>query len=90
MKKTLEQMTQAEKDVSLNRFLTAPNEQLFTQEDVAIYLNCSTNTLQRMRCNGGGIPYSKIGRVVTYRKGDVIAYQERVTVMNTAQLSIAS
>nr|WP_257232073.1 helix-turn-helix domain-containing protein [Acinetobacter sp. YH01020] len=71
----------------LNRFLTASDQQLFPQEDVAIYLSCSVHTLQRLRCSGGGIPYTKVGRCVTYKKADVLAYQERQTVMNTAQLA---
>ena len=87
MKKTLNQMSDQEKDILLHRFLNAPNEQLFNQEHIAIYLQCSTNTLQRMRCIGGGIPYTKIGRTVAYKKLDVLEYQESRTVMNTAQLA---
>lgn len=80
-------MSQQEKDERLNRFFNAPEQQLFPQEDVAIYLSCSTHTLQRLRCVGGGIPYSKVGRAVTYKKSDVLAYQNQQTVMNTAQLA---
>ncbi|MHA3090828.1 helix-turn-helix domain-containing protein [Acinetobacter brisouii] len=87
MKKQLSNMTTEEKDVLLQRFLSAPEEQLFPQEAIALYLQCSTNTLQRMRCIGGGIPYAKIGRTVAYKKKDVLHYQESRTVMNTAQLA---
>lgn len=83
----LAQMTQQDKDNRLNRFLSAPDQQLFTQEDVAIYLSCSTHTLQRLRCVGGGIPYSKVGRRVAYKKSDVLEYQKQQTVMNTSQLA---
>lgn len=83
----LKQMTQNDKDVRLSRFLAAPDQQLFTQEDIAIYLKCSTHTLQRLRCVGGGIPYSKVGRRVAYKKSDVLEYQEKQTVMNTAQFA---
>lgn len=83
----LEEMTQQDKDDRLNRFLTAPEQQLFPQEDVAIYLACSTHTLQRLRCTGGGIPYSKVGRSVAYKKADVLRFQQKQTVMNTAQLA---
>jgi len=78
MKKSIKSMSQQEKDERLNRFFN---------EDVAIYLSCSTHTLQRLRCAGGGIPYTKVGRVVTYKKSDVLAYQNQQTVMNTAQLA---
>ncbi|MBI1452832.1 MULTISPECIES: helix-turn-helix domain-containing protein [Acinetobacter] len=81
------EMSQQDKDICLDRFLAAPDQQLFTQEYIAIYLSCSTHTLQRLRCVGGGIPYTKVGRCVTYKKSDVLAYQERQTVMNTAQLA---
>lgn len=87
MKIKLNEMSQQDKDMRLNRFLSAPNQQLFPVEDVAIYLSCSVHTLQRLRCSGGGIPYTKVGRCVTYKKADVLAYQERQTVMNTAQLA---
>ncbi|MOA41428.1 Helix-turn-helix domain protein [compost metagenome] len=87
MKKSINSMSQQEKDERLNRFFNAPEQQLFPQEDVAIYLSCSIHTLQRLRCVGGGIPYAKVGRAVTYKKSDVLAYQNQQTVMNTAQLA---
>ena len=87
MKKSINNMSQQEKDERLNRFFNAPEQQLFPQEDVAIYLSCSIHTLQRLRCVGGGIPYAKVGRAVTYKKSDVLAYQNQQTVMNTAQLA---
>lgn len=87
MKIKLNEMSQQDKDMRLGRFLAASDQQLFPVEDVAIYLSCSVYTLQRLRCAGGGIPYTKVGRCVTYKKSDVLAYQERQTVMNTAQLA---
>ncbi|WP_213033242.1 helix-turn-helix domain-containing protein [Acinetobacter sp. ANC 4558] len=87
MKLKIDQMTEQEKDMRLHKFLNAHENQLFPQEDVALYLSCSTHTLQRLRCAGGGIPYSKIGRTVTYKKADVLAYQQKQTYLNTAQLA---
>lgn len=81
------EMSQQDKDIRLSRFLAAPDQQLFLQEDVAIYLSCSIHTLQRLRCVGGGIPFTKVGRRVTYKKSDVLSYQESQTVMNTAQFA---
>lgn len=87
MKIKLSEMSDEERDFRLNRFLDAPEQQLFPQEDIAIYLSCSTNTLQRLRCTGGGIPFSKVGRSVSYKKADVLLFQQKKTVMNTAQLA---
>lgn len=81
------ELSQQDRDMRLDRFLAASDQQLFPQEDIAIYLSCSTHTLQRLRCVGGGIPYTKVGRSVAYKKSDVLAYQQRQTVMNTAQLA---
>jgi hypothetical protein len=81
------EMSQQDKDFRLHRFLSAPEQQLFPQEDIAIYLSCSVHTLQRLRCAGGGIPYTKVGRCVTYKKSDVLFYQQQQTVMNTAQFA---
>lgn len=80
-------MTQSEKEDLLTRFIDAPNKQMFPQEVVALFLNCSIHTLQRMRCHDSAIPYTKIGRTVAYSKNDVINYRDSRKVLNTAQLS---
>ncbi len=47
---------------------------LANQQQVAAYLGCSTAKLERDRWAGTGIPYIKVGRLVRYRKSDVLAY----------------
>ena len=86
-KKTLDEMTEDEKQNLLERFIKAPEEQMFPQEVVALFLSCSIHTLQRMRCQRSAIPYTKIGRTVVYQKKNVLEYMRDRTIMNTAQLA---
>jgi hypothetical protein len=58
----------------LQEFEAAPDNALFRQETPCALLDCSSATLERDRCVGGGIPYLKIGRSVRYRKNDILAY----------------
>ncbi|CAM0708273.1 hypothetical protein [Acinetobacter baumannii] len=44
-------------------------------------------TLARMRCDQSSLPFSKIGRRVSYKKKDVLKYEQSKTVLNTAQLA---
>lgn len=74
-----------EKCKVLDRFLMAHEDQLFPQEVVALYLNCSPWTLAKMRTEDEALPFSKIGSRVAYKKRDVIYYLESKTVTNTAQ-----
>lgn len=71
----------------LDRFIMANEEQKFPQEVVALYLDCSPWTLARMRCDQSSLPFSKIGRRVSYKKKDVLKYEQSRTVLNTAQLA---
>lgn len=86
-KKTLDDMSEDEKQILLERFIKAPEEQMFPQEAVALFLSCSTHTLQRMRSQQSAIPYVKIGRTVAYQKKNVVEYLRNRTIMNTAQLA---
>ncbi|MCT9497716.1 DNA-binding protein [Acinetobacter baumannii] len=67
--------------------IMANEEQKFPQEVVALYLDCSPWTLARMRCDQSSLPFSKIGRRVSYKKKDVLKYEQSKTVLNTAQLA---
>ena len=40
---------------------------LLTTEQAAKYLNLSPKTLERLRCEGGGPAFLKLGRLVRYR-----------------------
>lgn len=87
MLKDLRNLTEAEQQEHLDRFIRANDEQKFPQEVVALYLDCSPWTLARMRCDQSTIPFYKIGRRVSYKKKDVLQYEKSKTVLNTAQLA---
>lgn len=89
MLKDLRNLTEVEQQEYLDRFILAKEEQNFPQEVVALYLDCSPWTLARMRCDQSTLPFSKIGRRVSYKKKDVLQYEKSKTVLNTAQLTIA-
>ncbi|OTG83286.1 DNA-binding protein [Acinetobacter sp. ANC 5054] len=83
--RTYSKASDDEKNLVLERFLNAHEEQLFPQEVVALYLQCSPWTLAKMRCEDQSLPFSKIGQRIAYKKKDVMAYLESKTVTNTAQ-----
>lgn len=56
----------------LNEFNLAPDDALFSQETVCAIICCSRHTLERSRWERKGMPYLKIGRLVRYRKIDII------------------
>lgn len=87
MLKDLRNSSDAEQQEYLDRFIMANEEQKFPQEVVALYLDCSPWTLARMRCDQSSLPFSKIGRRVSYKKKDVLKYEQSKTVLNTAQLA---
>ena len=83
--RTYSKASDDEKNLVLERFLNAHEEQLFPQEVVALYLQCSPWTLAKMRCEDQSLPFSKIGQRIAYKKKDVMAYLKSKTVTNTAQ-----
>lgn len=83
--RTYSKASDDEKNLILERFLNAHEEQLFPQEVVALYLQCSPWTLAKMRCEDQALPFSKIGSRIAYKKKDVMAYLDSKTVTNTAQ-----
>lgn len=58
---------------SITKFWQAPDESLFSQEDLVPVLGLSRQWFERERWKGGGIPYLKLSkRCVRYKKLDVI------------------
>lgn len=49
-------------------------KKLISQKEVAEILGVTEAWLEKMRYNGGGIPYCKIGRAVRYQISEVYAY----------------
>jgi hypothetical protein len=56
----------------LNEFYQAPKDALFNQRVIAAVRDCSISTLERDRWAGQGVPFIKIGRLVFYRKKEVL------------------
>lgn len=85
--KNTKSMSLDQKQEMIKTFVDAPSGQNFGHEVVAAYLGCSPWTLEKMRCNGSELPYTKIGRRVAYKKVDVLEYEKSRTVNCTAQYS---
>lgn len=60
----------------INEFEQAPNWALFSQETVAAIRDCSLATLERDRWAGTGVPFVKMGRLVRYRKSEILVWLE--------------
>ncbi|VVC74997.1 hypothetical protein AQUSIP_02710 [Aquicella siphonis] len=58
----------------IKEFELAPEWALFSQETVAAIRDCSLATLERERWIGIGIPFVKMGRLVRYKKEDVLIW----------------
>ncbi|MDQ2614283.1 DNA-binding protein [Acinetobacter baumannii] len=81
----LDRMTHAEKEAAKKVFWEAADNQTFPPETVAIVMHVSLPWLQKKRCEGGGIPFSKPHkRQVNYMKSDVLAYIEQNKMAHTA------
>lgn len=80
----LNTMTQQEKEAAKKEFWQASNDETFPPETVAIVLHASTYWLQKKRCEGGGIPFSKVHkRQVNYVKSDVLDYINKNKMAHT-------
>jgi excisionase family DNA binding protein len=58
---------------------------LLTQRQAAILLCLSERTLERMRLQGNGPQYAKVGRSVRYRECDVEAWVSARVIGSTSQ-----
>lgn len=70
-------MTETPRNIALSEFHNAPETALFNQSVVALIRDCSVKTIERDRWVGQGIPFIKIGRLVKYRKSDVLAWLDQ-------------
>jgi hypothetical protein len=61
-------------DTTISQAPPGDDDTLLTTAAVAMWLGVSTQWLELGRCKGYGPVYVKVGRLVRYRKGDVIAY----------------
>jgi excisionase family DNA binding protein len=67
----------------------APTPEVMTTPEAALYLRCSTQLLEIMRCRGGGPPYTKVGRLVRYRKSALEKWLAEREQINTAGVALA-
>ena len=63
---------------------------LLTQRDAAMWLRCSTRTLERLRLTGNGPRYIKTTRRVLYRESDLEAWVVSRMVCSTSEGRAAS
>ncbi|MBP8006772.1 MAG: DNA-binding protein [Acinetobacter sp.] len=81
----LDTMTAEEKDAAKREFWNASNDETFPPETIAIVMRVSLPWLQKKRCEGGGIPFTKPHkRQVNYIKSDVLEYIEQKKMAHTA------
>lgn len=79
--------TEVTRDDLLRSFYAAPDDALFSQAVIAAVRDCSEATLERDRWAGGGIPFVKIGRMVKYRKSDMLAWlEDKMSQTSTSQI----
>ena len=79
----LSKMTAEEKQLAAKIFWDSPPEATFPPTTVAIVFDVSMPWLQLKRCEGGGIPFMKGARRVSYMKKDIIDYFDRKKLTNT-------
>ncbi len=58
--------------------------ELLKTEQGARWLGLSPRTLEKMRCEGGGPPFRKHGRLVFYHEDDLRAWSEAQTRRSTS------
>lgn len=66
--------TQANRTKTLIDFYASPVESLYDEIAIAAVVDVTVAKLQRDRWAGTGIKFIKIGRLVKYRKSDVLAW----------------
>ncbi|MEX4006751.1 helix-turn-helix transcriptional regulator [Neoaquamicrobium sediminum] len=62
---------------------TPPQRPKLRTRQAAAYTGLAKSTLEKLRCNGGGAPYIRIGRIVLYDPDDLdtwlAAHKRRTT-----------
>lgn len=57
---------------------------LLTEHQAAAFLSVTVRGLQGWRVRGGGPPIVRLGRLVRYRRRDLVGWIEKQTVANTS------
>jgi predicted DNA-binding transcriptional regulator AlpA len=75
-----------EQSSAVKQFWAAPDEALFPQTVLAAVTNLSEAYFERARWEGDGPKYFKLGRLVRYKKKDVLAWiEKRPAVSSTTE-----
>jgi hypothetical protein len=75
----------------ITEFDRLPNTALVSQKIVAILLGYYEAEIERDRWAGTGIPFIKVGRMVRYRKADIIAHAAQYKpVRSTTEVQAAA
>jgi excisionase family DNA binding protein len=61
-------------------------EAYYTPEEAAEYLRSSPSTLAKLRLNGGGPAFTRIGRVIRYRRSDLDRWMSDKLAHSTSEL----
>lgn len=61
-----------------------PEDPVLKTSQAAPITGCSPRTLEKLRLQGGGPAFFKIGRSVRYRRSDLIAWLEQFRCSSTA------
>lgn len=81
----IDKMSEPEKKALIKDFRNAPSDAEFTPETISLVYHLSLAWLQKKRCEGGGIPFSKpTAKTVLYRKSDVLEYMDNNRLKHTA------
>ncbi|MFH7808824.1 DNA-binding protein [Acinetobacter sp. BSP-153] len=81
----LDRLSVEERKALVEDFRNSPDDGLFTPEAVSLACGFSISWLQKKRCEGGGIPFSKpTVRTILYKKQDVLDYVNNHRMLHTA------
>lgn len=81
----LDKMSEPEKKALIKYYNQASEDSEHTPETLALVFGFSLAWLQKKRCEGGGIQFSKpTSKVVLYKKSDVTDYIEANRLKHTA------
>ena len=65
------------------------SETYYTPEEAAEYLRSSPSTLAKLRLYGGGPVFTRIGRVIRYRRSDLDRWMSSNLVRSTSDARLA-
>lgn len=81
----IDKMSECQKKALIKDFRNALLEAEFTPETIALVYHLSLAWLQKKRCEGGGIPFTKpTAKTVLYKKEDVLEFMDNNRLQHTA------